>query len=81
MKCPLLKITRPGLMRAEAFPQDNCLKEECAWWVKEVQCCCLTRIDERLGEIGYELSCIKHALYTQLGEEAKKEIIEEVAKD
>ena len=81
MKCPLtFPLVRYGLNEGD-FAKGDCLKEECAWWGKEVQCCCLTRIDEWLGEIGYELNCIKHTLYWELGEEAEKEIIEEVAKD
>jgi len=34
MKCPLLKITRPGLMLKNVNPSDDCIKEECAWWLK-----------------------------------------------
>lgn len=58
MKCPLLKITRPGLMRDKECPQDDCLGEECAWYNSDTKkCVCysasllLGRICEHLGEI------------------------------
>lgn len=52
MKCPLLKITRPGLMTAEAHPRDECLKEECGWWRKDVEECSVKLIPLLLGGIG-----------------------------
>jgi len=81
MKCPLLAIACAASQLPIEKLTDDCLKEECAWYAQQSERCCFTRIDEWLGEIGFELNCIKHALYWELGEEAEKEIIEEVAKD
>jgi len=81
MKCPLLIIATLSGQGRYDWAKSDCLKEECAWYAQQSERCCFTRIDEWLGEIGFELNCIKHALYWELGEEAEKEIIEEVAKD
>jgi len=58
MKCPLLSITRPGLMQPEAHPQNDCLKEECAWWDKHCQTCSVYEISRSLMgifDIGVEI--------------------------
>jgi hypothetical protein len=34
-----------------------------------------------LGEIGYELDCIKNVLYKQVGEEVEVEIIKKMSKE
>ena len=59
MKCPLLKITRPGLMTIAEHPQDDCLQEECAWWVKASGSCAVEAIPRIIGFLGAELKGIK----------------------
>ena len=48
MKCPLLRITRPWFMQADAPPQDDCLKEECAGWDSISQTCVAISIYQEL---------------------------------
>jgi len=53
MKCPLMILAdhlRPGGYVVEI---GDCLKEECAWWDKDLQRCAVPRIAERLDQITY----------------------------
>jgi len=59
MKCPLLKITRPGLMNPAAHPQDDCLGEECAWWIPEFERCAMTDVAVSLSAVAEHLSVIR----------------------
>ena len=55
MKCPLLKITRPGLMPEDVHPQDDCLKEKCAWWIPAFECCAVWEMAIRLASTADQL--------------------------
>lgn len=55
MKCPLLKITRPGLMTEDAHPHDDCLEKECAWWDSIIQTCLIYSLHADLAYIGARL--------------------------
>ena len=39
MKCPLLSIVDHQTYQGEAKVMPDCLKEECAWWSKELEQC------------------------------------------
>ncbi len=60
MKCPLLKITRPGLMSPDAHPHDDCLTEECAWYDSIIQQCLIYALHTDLAYIGARLSDIQN---------------------
>ena len=39
MKCPLMLIGRTVLPQDKGKDIADCLKEECAWWDEEMNCC------------------------------------------
>ena len=64
MKCPLLKITRPGLMTATTHPQDDCLEQECAWWDNVMGRCYLASMAISLGWVALHLgNIVEHMPY------------------
>ena len=62
MKCPLSFMTRPGLMRKDAHPNNECLKEECAWWDAPAEQCLMLNISEKASFIYLELNDIRGKL-------------------
>jgi len=62
MKCPLLQryLIEGENQALEVF--DDCLKEECAWWVKASQSCAMEAIPRIIGYLGGELQNIDHRL-------------------
>ena len=62
MKCPLLK----GEIKLEdadvTMDFIDCLKEECAWWVKASESCAMEAIPRIIGYVGSELKTIKDTM-------------------
>jgi len=62
MKCPLFAAA--FIMSDRLTPEKalNCLKEECAWWVKVSQSCAMEAIPRIIGYVGSELKTIKEKM-------------------
>ena len=58
MKCPLLGLDEQNRPWAQKANQTECLKEECAWWDKQNECCVINSIASHLGSIWLNLSFI-----------------------
>ncbi len=62
MKCPLFRI---GKRRTKLHPNlfgDDCLKEECAWWVGELNDCAIPRTASILSIAGSHIINIETEL-------------------
>lgn len=44
MKCPLTFVIETGQKKVKPGDYLDCLKEECAWWDAEDNCCCIYSI-------------------------------------
>jgi len=44
MKCPLLWASVLNSPRQVKEKHGDCIKEECAWWYENDQCCAITNI-------------------------------------
>ena len=44
MKCPLLSIGLPDMIGDRATIAEECIKEECAWWSVDDECCFIKHI-------------------------------------
>ena len=60
MKCPLITQALMSKRYDSSFTGDNCLKEECAWWVKASESCAMEAIPRIIGFVGNELKDIKN---------------------
>jgi len=62
MKCPLREV---GVHDEEGkfyYESADCLKEECAWWVKASGSCAMEAIPRIIGYVGAELKTIKEKM-------------------
>ncbi|HUV51493.1 MAG TPA: hypothetical protein VMW64_00275 [Dehalococcoidia bacterium] len=62
MKCPLLAFAWGNEGGKEPLVYPDCLKEECAWWVKVSQSCAMEAIPRIIGYVGSELKTIKEKM-------------------
>ena len=62
MKCPLLCIGYMAGQPTAEIGETNCLKEECAWWDKLSESCCLHRIMVSLEALAGEASKIANKM-------------------
>ena len=59
MKCPMLKkrsiiaqlSENPKTLEVEVAEFQECIGEECAWWVDNAQCCSIRCNAESLGQV------------------------------
>lgn len=51
MKCPLMLKTWRSDENHIKFEPMNCLKEECAWWFRDGQRCCILDLPLTLNEV------------------------------
>lgn len=56
MKCPLLIMNAPAANWGEGTEFADCLQEECAWWIQEVQLCPIKYAALELQHIHHRLS-------------------------
>lgn len=64
MKCPLMTAGRMTCDDPLDFTYVDCLKEECAWWVKPSESCAIVAIPRIVGFLGSELKTIKDKMPT-----------------
>jgi len=62
MKCPLRYIETRYPDEQIGREQLDCLKEECAWWVKASESCAMEAIPRIIGYVGSELKTIKEKM-------------------
>ncbi|MBA7607861.1 hypothetical protein ES703_15030 [subsurface metagenome] len=51
MKCPLTTVISPAERSPEAKDWGDCIKEGCAWWDEEKNCCSLKVIAKELTRL------------------------------
>jgi len=59
MKCPLLAVMYRAEIPKLTLSLIECLKEECAWWLDEMDRCALPEIAVATGAIAEHLSVIR----------------------
>ena len=59
MKCPLFVMSYVMKVGDAPTHQADCIKEECAWWVKASESCAIEAIPRIIGFLGSELKGIK----------------------
>jgi len=59
MKCPKFHAALINDWQRCRDGDDDCLKEECAWWVKASESCAMEAIPRIIGYVGGELKAIK----------------------
>ena len=62
MKCPLLTLTAYLRPEINVVTGVDCLKEECAWWVKASESCAMEAIPRVIGYVGSELRTINEKM-------------------
>lgn len=62
MKCPLLTLGALNLYGNTDGKTPNCLKEECAWWVDELNQCSMPIMAIQIGYVRLELAAIAKEL-------------------
>ena len=62
MKCPLRHIEWKPNEVAKKREALDCIKEECAWWDSEVECCSIKSHVLELATISEQLAGIKERL-------------------
>ncbi|GAI84299.1 unnamed protein product [marine sediment metagenome] len=62
MKCPLIKKVVFQELPTINLVEGDCLKEECAWWVKASQSCAMEAIPRVIGFVGSELKGIREKM-------------------
>jgi len=55
MKCPLRSQQYKGAYDQDQYEDEDCLKEECAWWVKASESCAMEAIPRVIGYVGSTL--------------------------
>lgn len=55
MKCPMLTMYAATFKTPEEFKDRDCLKEECAWWGKDIVGCSILGLEASLSQIGVVL--------------------------
>ena len=65
MKCPLLhhKENNPDIFPSECF--EDCLKEECAWWLDDISMC-------SIRDLALELRHAQHRLQDLVSNQIQK---------
>ena len=54
MRCPMLTMYATTFKPPEEYEDRDCLKEECAWWDENADCCAvleLSRLQNAIGNI------------------------------
>ncbi len=64
MKCPIFTIGRTDVQMGVESDYGECIKEECAWWVKASQSCAMEAIPRIIGYLGSELKTIHENMPT-----------------
>ncbi len=58
MLCPILSAPTARTAFTEHFADVNCLKEECAWWQKEMENCIIYQIGMFMGVLASQVDDI-----------------------
>ncbi len=59
MKCPLMPDKNYSGQLEQPLNIGDCIKGECAWWVKASESCAMEAIPRIIGYVGSELKTIK----------------------
>jgi len=59
MKCPLSNFGLHPSTVGEILSPADCLKEECAWWVKASESCAMEAIPRIIGYVGGTIKELK----------------------
>ena len=51
MKCPMLTMYAMTYKKPEEFKDRDCLKEECAWWQREIGNCIIYQMGMEVGTL------------------------------
>jgi len=61
MKCPLLPDHYRGTQDSEKWELTDCIKERCAWWDEDKNCCSCKVIARELSNIQLKMNTEKNA--------------------
>jgi len=62
MKCPLIIAGSKTRAVTSNDPSNDCLKEECGWWVEANESCAAVAISLIIGFVGSELKGIREKM-------------------
>lgn len=62
MKCPLFMSARYKIGFKDREVIEDCLKEECAWWISDIQMCSVRDIALELQTTQHRLQDMEHKM-------------------